>query len=72
MKNNAFIGISLVLICGIIVVKSQAEIIKVNPGENLNAIVNALTQGDTVIVKPGIYEKVILENKKFRSHYFNR
>ena len=53
------------MIFGILAMKIQAKIIVVLPGENLNEILNTLTEGDTIVVKPGIYGKVYLSDKRF-------
>ena len=45
--------------------KIQAEVIVVNPGDNLNEILNGFSKGDTVLVKPGVYGKVYLSDKNF-------
>ena len=55
----------MLLIIGILNLAAEAEIIKVNPGEDLNAIINSAKGGDTVLIKPGTYAKVSLLDKKF-------
>ena len=53
------------LIFEITIYSAMAEKIVVNPGEDLNAIVNVAQGGDTVVVKPGKYAKVRLAGKYF-------
>ena len=43
----------------------QALVVAVNPGEDLNSILNNAKGGDTVLVKPGTYSKVTLSDKRF-------
>ncbi len=45
--------------------KIQAEVIVVNPGNNLNEILNNTSMGDTVLVKSGSYAKIRITDKKF-------
>jgi len=53
------------LTLGIIFQASQAGIIEVDPGEDLNAIVNNTKRGDTVLVNPGTYQSISLSNKSY-------
>jgi len=55
----------MILTFGIMFQVTQAKIIVVNPDEDLNAILNNTTGGDTVLVKPGIYTNLNLSNKKY-------
>jgi parallel beta-helix repeat protein len=55
----------IILTFGIIVQTTHARVIVVNPGNDLNAIINKTNGGDTVIVKPGTYKNVSLSNKKY-------
>ncbi len=43
----------------------QSRIIVVRPGNDLNTIVNNTVEGDTVLIKPGTYGKIFLQEKKF-------
>lgn len=55
----------MLLAFGVIFLQTQAAVIVVNSGEDLNAIINRAKGGDTVLVKPGTYSKVSLSDKKF-------
>ena len=55
----------LLLNIGIIILSAQAGIIVVNPGEDLNLIINSAKGGDTVFVKPGMYSRINLSDKNF-------
>jgi parallel beta-helix repeat protein len=55
----------LILTFGIMFQATQAEIIVVNPDDDLHAIINNTEGGDTILVKPGTYTNVILSNKKY-------
>ena len=55
----------MILAFGIMFQVAQAEIITVNPDEDLNAILNDTKGGDTVLVKPGTYKAVRLSDKKY-------
>lgn len=44
---------------------TQAGVVVVLPGEDLNSIINNTKGGDTILVKPGIYMQVILADKNF-------
>ncbi len=58
-------SILMLLTFGIILQQLQAGIITVNKGEDLNAIINSAQGGDTVVIKPGTFNKVNLSNKNF-------
>ncbi|MDX1285045.1 MAG: right-handed parallel beta-helix repeat-containing protein [Draconibacterium sp.] len=49
----------------IMFIEAQSRIIIVHPGDDLNKILNNTIQGDTVLVKPGVYKKVFLKGKRF-------
>lgn len=53
------------LILGFIGLKTHAKIVVVNPGENLNAIINSAKGNDTILVKSGVYSQILLTDKKF-------
>jgi parallel beta-helix repeat protein len=55
----------IVLISGIVLQTIQARVIVIKPGNDLNAIINNTTGGDTVLVKAGTYKNVSLSNKKY-------
>lgn len=55
----------VILIFGIILQTIQAKIIVVYPDNDLNAILNNTTGGDTVLIKPGTYKCISLSNKKY-------
>jgi len=55
----------MILTIGIMFQATQARIIVVNPGEDLNEILNNTLEGDTVLVKSGTYKNVSLSNKRY-------
>jgi len=55
----------MILTFGTMFQATQANIIVVNPGEDLNEILNNAKGGDTVLVKQGTYTNLILSNKKY-------
>jgi len=55
----------MILISGIIFQTVQGRKIVVQPGNDLNAILNNTKGGDTVLVKPGTYKSVSLSDKKY-------
>jgi parallel beta-helix repeat protein len=55
----------MLLTFGMMFLQTQAGKIVVNPGEDLNGIINSAKGGDTVLVKPGIYSQVNLSGKNF-------
>lgn len=58
-------SVLLLLTFGILSLAAEAEIIMVNRGENLNEKINSAQGGDTVLIKPGIYTKISLSDKKY-------
>ena len=58
----------IIMAFGIQVLSTQAETIVVNPGEDLNLIINNAKGGDTVLIKPGTYSQVKLVEKSFTEH----
>jgi len=55
----------MLLFFGMMFKTTQAGVVVVNPGEDLNSIMNNSKGGDTILVKPGIYTQVILSDKNF-------
>jgi len=55
----------LIPVFGFLFQTTQAGIIVVHPGNDLNAILNDSKGGDTVLIKPGTYKSVSLADKKF-------
>jgi parallel beta-helix repeat protein len=53
----------MILVPGIILQTIQAGIIVVNPGNDLNMILNNTKEGDTVLVKPGKYANISLSDR---------
>lgn len=54
-----------VLIYGIIFHTTQARVILVYPGNDLNTILNNAKGGDTVLIKSGTYKNIILKDKRY-------
>lgn len=57
--------LSLVFVFGIMPSAIQAGIIVVNPGDDLNRLLNSTKEGDTVLVKPGRYANINLSGKMY-------
>lgn len=55
----------MLLTFGVMFQPTQAGSVVVNPGEDLNLIINNANGGDTVLIKPGTYSQVKLEEKNF-------
>jgi parallel beta-helix repeat protein len=55
----------ILLIFGVMFLSTRAEMIIVNAGQDLNLIINSAKGGDTVLIKPGIYSRVSLTDKKY-------
>ncbi|MDO8951695.1 MAG: right-handed parallel beta-helix repeat-containing protein [Draconibacterium sp.] len=55
----------MLLTFGMMFLTSQAGKVVVNPGEDLNTIINNAKGGDTILVKPGTYSQVSLSDKNF-------
>jgi parallel beta-helix repeat protein len=55
----------VILAFGMIFQATQARIIVVNPGDDLNVIINNAEGGDTVLVRPGTYKNVGLSDKRY-------
>jgi len=55
----------MILAFGIIVQTTQAGVIIIYPGNDLNEILNNSKGGDTVLVKAGRYKNISLSNKKY-------
>ena len=55
----------MILIPGMMFQATQAKVVIVNPGEDLNSIINSAKGSDTVLVKPGTYAQVSLSDKNF-------
>ena len=55
----------MILVPGIILQTIQAGIIVVNPGNDLNMILNNTKEGDTVLVKPGKYANISLSDRLY-------
>jgi parallel beta-helix repeat protein len=53
----------IILVFGIMPKTIQAGIIVVNPGDDLYIILNNTKEGDTVLVKPGHYSKILLSDR---------
>lgn len=53
------------LIFGILFQSAQARVTVVNDGDDLNALLNRATGGDTVLVNPGVYYKISISGKNF-------
>src|SRR4030042_4659281 len=53
----------MILVPGIILQTIQTRIIVVNPGNDLNMILNNTKEGDTVLVKPGRYTNIRLSDR---------
>ena len=62
---TAFKSFLMVLITGLSLQPARAGKIVVNPGEDLNSILNLSEQGDTIFVRPGNYSSIILSGKRF-------
>jgi len=58
----------MLLTFGVMFQPTQAGSVVVNPGEDLNLIINNANGGDTVLIKPGTYSQVKLEEKNFSEH----
>jgi parallel beta-helix repeat protein len=55
----------ILLIFGVMFLSTRAEMIIVNAGQDLNLVINSAKGGDTVLIKPGIYSRVSLTDKKY-------
>lgn len=55
----------ILLFFGMMFKATQAGVVVVNPGEDLNSIINSAKGGDTILVKPGTYAQVSLSGKNF-------
>ncbi len=53
------------LIFGFLTLKTQAKIIIVRVGENLNEILNHFVEGDTILVKSGTFSAIRLSDRTF-------
>lgn len=58
----------MLLTFGMMFQLTQAGSVVVNPGEDLNLIINNTDGGDTVLIKPGTYSQVKLEERNFSEH----
>jgi len=58
----------MLLTFGMMFQPTQAGSVAINPGEDLNLIINNANGGDTVLIKPGTYSQVKLEEKNFSEH----
>jgi len=59
----------MIPVFGIMLQTIQAGIIIVNPGDDLNRLLNDTKEGDTVLVKPGTYANVYLSDRKYSEKY---
>jgi parallel beta-helix repeat protein len=58
----------MLLTFGVMFQPTQAGSVVVNPGEDLNLIINNANGGDTVLIKSGTYSQVKLEERNFSEH----
>ncbi len=54
------------VIFGVMYLSTQAETIVVNPGQDLNLVINSANGGDTILIKPGDYSAISLSDKNFK------